>query len=56
MTKKQLIKAIEKHRDAIAKERDALRELISDALALGDSSEEAVAALDTAIDSLSEYA
>jgi hypothetical protein len=56
MTPKQFIKQVEKHRDAIGKERDKLRELIGGAEDLAFASEEAMDALNSAIDSLSELA
>jgi hypothetical protein len=50
-----LTKAIEKSNARIAKERDKLRELISDAESLYDACDRAVDSLESAADALSEY-
>ena len=55
MSIKGLKKAIEHHKREIAKHRDALRELISDAEAVADSCGDAVESLDSAVDTLSQY-
>ena len=53
---KPLLKQLEKHRNAIAKERDALRELQSEIADLLEPVECGVEALDDAISSFSEQA
>ena len=53
---KQLIKQLEKRRDAIGKERDKLRELLSEWADLADTCDCAYEDIDHAIDSLSQYA
>ena len=53
---KPLLKRLEKHRNNIAKERDALRELYDEIEALLDPTNRGVEALDDAIESISEQA
>jgi ABC-type transporter Mla subunit MlaD len=55
MTKKQILLRIKQHTDRIAKERDALRELIDEATAIMDSCEQAEENLQAAADALSQY-
>ena len=58
MTKKQhdgFVKRIELHKNAIAKERDALRDILEDLEAVVESADAGLAELDSAIMSLSEY-
>lgn len=50
-----LARKIEQHKRAIAKHRDALRDLIHDAEAVIESADRANEALQTAVDALSEY-
>lgn len=50
-----LRKIVEFHKSEIAKHRDALREILEDAEAVCDSSNDAVDLLEGAIDRLSEY-
>lgn len=54
--KHQLIKALEKHRAAIGRERDALRKVVEDYNDLLESCERANEALDDAIQTLSQLA
>ena len=56
MTMKQIVKKIEKHRDKIGKERDALREILYEIEPLIESCDDAIRDLNYAIDRLSEYA
>lgn len=56
MNERALVKQLERSRERIGKERDALRRLQEDVGALLDSTERAAEALDSAIDALSEYA
>lgn len=53
---KCLLKQIEKHRDAIAKERDALRELQGEIQDLLEPTNRGVESLDDAIQAFSEQA
>jgi RNase adaptor protein for sRNA GlmZ degradation len=55
MTKAKLIKEIKKRMERIAKERDALRELLQDVESVIDSSDTAYRELERAVDRLSEY-
>ena len=55
MTKAQIIKRIQKAKDNIASQRDALRELQDEIDEYCDSSGRAVEDLGAAIDALSEY-
>lgn len=50
------VRALKKHRDRIAKERDALREIESDISSLADTADEAIENLESAIIVLSQYA
>jgi len=54
MTPKKLITEVEKYKTRIAKQRDGLRELISEAEELIESCERGDEALETALDALSE--
>jgi len=51
-----MIRKLERERDAIAKRRDRLRELVEEWTALEDSCSMALDDLQSAIDRLSEYA
>ena len=53
---KPLIQKLEKHRDAIGKERDQLRNLMEEIAGLISSTEEGLVALEDTIDRLSEMA
>lgn len=53
MTNASLAKSIKRHRDAIAKHRDALRELVVDAVSVETSCTDAIDSLDYAVDILS---
>ncbi len=53
---KQIIKQLERRRDAIGKERDKLRELLSEWADLADTCDSAYEDIDRAIDALSQYA
>jgi RNase adaptor protein for sRNA GlmZ degradation len=58
LTKKQrgdIIALVTKHKNAIAKERDALRDILHDLEGVVDSSDSALNDLDCAIDALSQY-
>lgn len=52
---KGLLKQIKKHKEAIAKERDALREILEDVEDVVGSMNEGVIALESAIDTMSQY-
>lgn len=54
MTNASLAKSIERHKDAIAKHRDALRVLIEDAATVEDSCTDAIESLGYAVDILSQ--
>jgi hypothetical protein len=54
-SKGDIVRAIRKHREAIAKHRDALRRLHSDLTDILESTDEGVQELDIALDKLSEY-
>ena len=54
MTMQQILRKIEKMKTKLAKNRDELRELISDLGQLGDDTDEAIALLDDAADALSK--
>lgn len=56
MTIRQIIKKLEKHRDAIGRERDALRDLADEVQGLLDTAENGWHNLQAAIDNLSEQA
>ena len=51
----RLVRDIQKHKDAIAKHRDALRALVADAEQVAECCDSAVSDLDSAIDTLSQY-
>ena len=55
-TKTAIVKQLTKHRDNIGKERDALREMQEEINTLFESCEEGIDALDSAIQTFSEYA
>lgn len=55
MTNASFAKSIERHKNAIAKHRDALRVLIEDAETIEASCTDAVENLDYAVDILSQY-
>lgn len=50
----ELLKSLKKHRDAIAKERDALRELLEDFQQIEDCATAGLESLDNAIETFSE--
>ena len=54
-TNKAIIKRLEKEKAKIAKNRDALRELLSDAADIEESCNEALCDIERAIDALSKY-
>jgi Mg2+ and Co2+ transporter CorA len=54
MTEKQIIKALKKRQEAVAKERDRLRDLQDEVEMLLDSVDRANKLLEAAIDALSE--
>ena len=54
-TNKAIIKRLEKEKAKIAKNRDALRELLSDAADIEESCNEALDDIERAIDALSKY-
>lgn len=53
--RQRCLRAIRKHKAAIAKHRDALRSLHSDLTDIVESTDEGVRELEDAIDKLSEY-
>lgn len=55
-TRKAIVKQLEKHRVAIGRERDALRDMQEEISVLFESCEMGVEALDTAIQTFSELA
>ena len=55
MTKQEIIESVQKSKDVIAKERDTLRDLISDAEEILWNGESAVEELERAVDILSEH-
>jgi len=55
MTKEEIIAAVKKSKEVIAKERDTLRDLISDAEEILWNCESAVEELERAVDILSEH-
>ncbi len=55
-TIRQMIKQLETRRDAIGRERDKLRELLSDWADLADNCDSAYEDIDHAIDALSQHA
>ncbi len=52
---KGVMAKIKRHKDAIAKHRDALREIYEDIECVIDSTDDAVVMLESAIDILSQY-
>jgi ABC-type transporter Mla subunit MlaD len=54
-TKSSLVREINAAKKRIAKERDRLRELLEDANSILQTTDEAVDALEAAVDSLSQY-
>lgn len=54
-TRATIQRLVKKHTDRIAKERDALRDLISDAEDIVDNCDQAIENLESAVDKLSEY-
>jgi hypothetical protein len=52
---KALVLAIKHHTKEIGKHRDALRDLISDAEEIADTSDSAIQDLEHAVDTLSQY-
>ncbi len=52
---RNLVARIKRHKDAIAKHRDALRDIMDDVEAVVDSSSEGIQLLEAAVDSLSAY-
>jgi hypothetical protein len=54
VTHKQIARALEKHRKAIAAERDKMRDLLFELQSLDDVCEQATDGLEQAIESLSE--
>jgi hypothetical protein len=55
VTHKQLIKRLQKEQDALAKRRDAFREIIDEAESMEESCIKAIGGLQEAIDALSEF-
>jgi len=55
MTKTTVLKQLQKHRDKIGKERDALRAMQDEINTLFESCEQGIEALDNAIQTFSEY-
>lgn len=53
--RQSIVRQINMHKRAIAKHRDALRELVDDAQTVADCCEEAVTNLEAAADTLSQY-
>jgi uncharacterized coiled-coil protein SlyX len=54
VNQKQIVRALDKHRKAIADERDKMRDLLEELQAMDDGCSEAVDGLEQAIESLSE--
>lgn len=52
---KKIVKQIERHKAGLVKHRDALRDLVGELEALGDTSSDAVDNLEYAIEALSQY-
>jgi len=52
---KTIIDKIKYHKNEIAKHRDALRALLDETNSITDSCDDAIASLEYALDSLSEY-
>lgn len=53
-TKRSILREVNRHKAAIAKHRDALRDLIEDAEAVSESCDDAVRSLESAADALSQ--
>ena len=55
ISKADLIRQIKKHKDSIARHRDALRDILDDLESVSGSASDGVQKLESAIDTLSEY-